>query len=611
MKLLSKIFSIFCLLACFAACEDIPMPYEINEEGEDNDSSIYYSSASLYNGWTLMRIGDNQPWSQGSSYTQATGYQKWDGADTKSNRAAEGLLVSPAFNTKALKTGKVKISFDNCVGYANNDAAYADHIKLLIAKTPDTGTYIAEDWKELDWKATHVSTDWTLTKDEVQIPEEYVNKEDIRIAFWFVTGSADKSVTFELKNFVIEEGVVGEGGEDKPVEGEGSGTKDDPYNVAAALSYTSTLAADTNSDPIFIKGYVTSFKSGEEPGNSFGNATYYLADTPEGTTTFLVYRGMSYGGAKFSSSEDLKVGDLVVIQSPVVNFKGNTPETVSGKAQIISINGKTKDGGDTPTPVGDSSKEKPYTVAQAQNGSGFGYVKGYIVGFADGKTLSEGARFTADGAVETNILIADKAGETELSKCMPVQLPTGAIRDALKLTNASNLGKQVTLYGSLEKYFGTAGLKSVTWALLDGKEVGKDPEKDEVINGDPKGTGTETDPYNVAGVLKYIATLGADKNSPNEVYVSGIVTNIKEIDTGQYGNATFTISDDAAGINEFQVYRCMSFGGAKFTDANAFKVGDKVVVKGLVVNFKGNTPETVQNKASLYSVNGAKQIKKR
>ena len=611
MKLLSKIFSLFCLLACFAACEDIPMPYEPQTEDDDNDSTIYYSSASLYNGWTLVKIGDNQPWSQGSSYTQATGYQKWDGAADKSNRAAEGLLISPAFKTNALKTGKVKISFDNCVGYAQNDAAFADHIKLLISKGASTSSYNAEEWKELNWKATHTSTDWTLTKDEVQLPDEYVNQENVRIAYWFVTGSADKSVTFELKNFVIEEGVAGEGGDDDPAKPKGSGTKDDPYNIAGALAYTSALAADTNSDPIYITGYVTSFKSGEEPGNSYGNATYYLADTPEGTTTFLVYRGMSYGGAKFSSADELQTGDLVVIQSPVVNFKGNTPETVSGKAQIITINGKAQDGGEDtpPTPAGESSKENPYTVAQALTASGYGYVKGYIVGYVDGKTLSEGARFSADGAVETNILIADKAGETDLSKCMPVQLPAGAIRDALKLTNASNLGKQATLYGSFEKYFGTAGLKSVTWALLDGKNIGKDPDVDEVISGTPKGTGTETDPYNVAGVLKYIATLGADKNSPSEVYISGTVTNVKEISV-QYGNATFTLSDDASGSNSFMVYRCMSFGGEKFTDDKAVKVGDKVIVKGLVVNYKGNTPETVQNQASLYSVNGATKIRR-
>lgn len=50
-----------------------------------------------------------------------------------------------------------------------------------------------------------------------------------------------------------------------------------------------------------------------------------------------------------------------------------------------------------------------------------------------------------------------------------VQLPTGAIRDALNLVNNdSNLGKQVKLQGNLETYFSKPGIKSVTDYVLGG-----------------------------------------------------------------------------------------------------------------------------------------------
>ena len=43
-----------------------------------------------------------------------------------------------------------------------------------------------------------------------------------------------------------------------------------------------------------------------------------------------------------------------------------------------------------------------------------------------------------------------------------VQLPAGEIRTALNIVdNESNLGKKVKLNGSIEKYFGAAGFKSV------------------------------------------------------------------------------------------------------------------------------------------------------
>ena len=48
-----------------------------------------------------------------------------------------------------------------------------------------------------------------------------------------------------------------------------------------------------------------------------------------------------------------------------------------------------------------------------------------------------------------------------------MQLPSGAVRSALNLAgNPGNLGKQVTLKGNIEKYFGVAGFKSTsayTW----------------------------------------------------------------------------------------------------------------------------------------------------
>ena len=44
-----------------------------------------------------------------------------------------------------------------------------------------------------------------------------------------------------------------------------------------------------------------------------------------------------------------------------------------------------------------------------------------------------------------------------------MQLPAGAVRDALNLqANPDNLGKKVKLSGTLEKYFGLPGLKSVS-----------------------------------------------------------------------------------------------------------------------------------------------------
>lgn len=122
----------------------------------------------------------------------------------------------------------------------------------------------------------------------------------------------------------------------------------------------------------------------------------------------------------------------------------------------------------TPTPTpgsGDGTSDKPYDVAQMLAGaSGTGiWMTGYIVGCVNDKSISTDAAFAAPFSNSANILVAASAGETDYTKCVPVQLPAGDVRTALNLVdNPTNLGKQVTLKGNCETYFSVAGLKSVS-----------------------------------------------------------------------------------------------------------------------------------------------------
>jgi len=132
---------------------------------------------------------------------------------------------------------------------------------------------------------------------------------------------------------------------------------------------------------------------------------------------------------------------------------------------------------------------------------------------------------------------------------------------------------------------------------------GKSVEVPETKTAEAKGTGTQADPYNVAGVLSYLNTLGADVTSPNEVYIKGKVKAITEQFGTQYGNATFTMIDEGFDA-VFTAYRVLYLGNKKYTEGDLLNEGDEVIVCGKVVNFRGNTPETSQNTAYLYSLNG-------
>ncbi|MCR5131987.1 MAG: DUF6359 domain-containing protein [Prevotella sp.] len=99
------------------------------------------------------------------------------------------------------------------------------------------------------------------------------------------------------------------------------------------------------------------------------------------------------------------------------------------------------------------------------------WVKGYIVGYVNGQAYDTGAVFGVEGCeVKTNLLLASwprwpitDPAETDVTKCVPVQLPSGDVRNALNLQeNPDNYGKEVKVLGYVLKYFNVPGVKNVT-----------------------------------------------------------------------------------------------------------------------------------------------------
>lgn len=111
---------------------------------------------------------------------------------------------------------------------------------------------------------------------------------------------------------------------------------------------------------------------------------------------------------------------------------------------------------------------KEYTVDEAKAAFVAGeslpaIVKCYIVGTINGQVYSDGCTFSASATANTNLLIAASPDETNPDNCMPVQLPSGAVRSALNLVdNPKNYKREIKLTGNIEKYFGVAGLKGVS-----------------------------------------------------------------------------------------------------------------------------------------------------
>ena len=150
----------------------------------------------------------------------------------------------------------------------------------------------------------------------------------------------------------------------------GTGTAADPYNSVAVANYCKTLEAGVESDKeVYIKGKVVSIK--EQFSTNFGNGSFYIADD-ETSEKFYIFRSLYLGNRKWTTNDpELKEGDEVVVCAKVMNYMGNTPETVANKTYLVSLNGKTA-GGTTPdTPTageakGDGTAANPFNSVAAQ-----------------------------------------------------------------------------------------------------------------------------------------------------------------------------------------------------------------------------------------------------
>ncbi|MBR5663815.1 MAG: hypothetical protein IKX01_03650, partial [Bacteroidales bacterium] len=142
---------------------------------------------------------------------------------------------------------------------------------------------------------------------------------------------------------------------DSDIEPAGSGTYEDPYNVARANKLIETGAY--TDDKVYVKGIVSKI---DDIGNTFGNATYYISDDGTAAGQLEVYRGFGLGGAKLNSG-DLKVGDEVIVYGQLILFGGSTQEITQGSQLAYQTGQENKPSDPTSgEATGDGTKENPY-----------------------------------------------------------------------------------------------------------------------------------------------------------------------------------------------------------------------------------------------------------
>ena len=492
---------------------DAPEQPETPETPETGKTLFAETFTTSLGAFTTQETAGNFAW-KFEEYN-GKGYAKVSGYANSASQEAESWLISPTINFAGVNAAY--IAFDYVINKGDASLAATNH-KVVVTDNY-TGDVATTTWVEVPFGAYNDNTWGFKSTGNIALPEAIMNKEAVVVAFKYNSTTANSS-TWEMNNLVIA-AVAGETPETpEPEEPEtpaceyinetfasdfgvfsteetvGSYPWVIDYSTAKATSYVDgTNNAATSwliSTPVDFTNETEAYVAFEyiiryaESGKVAENhqlliSADYAGDAAEATWVDLPYNAVEGSNWNTFYKANVAVPAEFLGKNGVVFALRYTATTKAGTWEVKNFkvaHGKVEASEpETPEEVAE------YTVAEAiaafTGTAKPAVVKGYIVGTINGQVYTEGCVFSGTAESKTNLLIADNPDETDYNNCMPVQLPTGKVRDALNLVdNPGNYKQLVTLTGSLEKYFGVAGLKNVKEYSFDG-DVPEQPEQPE------------------------------------------------------------------------------------------------------------------------------------
>ncbi|MCD8237266.1 MAG: choice-of-anchor J domain-containing protein [Prevotellaceae bacterium] len=273
---MKKHFSfIFAVAAAFAftACEDIPAPYEINNNGGGTETDVLLSESfatSLGSFQSVTTVADYN-WAVSYSCAQVTGYD----SSTKENNDAESWLVSPVMDFSEVTSAHV--SFDYILRYALAGTVAENHQILVSSDYQGRGKVGEATWEPLDFNLVQGS-DWDTwySSGNVNIPQKYMGG-NVTVALRYKSTTA-KASTWEVKNFVV---VEGEGDYDPNGGGEDEGMKTLPYSEAFETTFGGFKSETTSGSGEWIIDFKTAKATGYDNASKVTTAGSYYLVSPE------------------------------------------------------------------------------------------------------------------------------------------------------------------------------------------------------------------------------------------------------------------------------------------------------------------------------------------
>ena len=522
----------------------------------------------------------------------------------------------------------------------------ADLGPAKLSVNPDTVTFSAEEGAQdisilatRDWIVSGIPEEGWLTIDESGLASE--TERTLQLSVLENTGNNRTATLVFTIGFARVTLTVTQAGPEGEVD-LGDGSMDNPYTVAGVIAYLETLGKDVNSpNKVFVKGKVSDItgEKMEQFSTEYGNGTFKISD--DGTQTgaqFMAFRVLYLGNQRFTANDTaVKEGDDVIIYGNVVNYKGNTPETVQNSAFLYSLNGVDKGGAeDTPTPgegeaKGDGTLENPYNptaiaaiaaeLADNAVSEQSYYIKGKISKIATSKGVEQYFANSGDyGNASFYITDAeDGTGEFYIYQ-------TYYLGNRKWVTGDTDVavGDEVIIYGPVTKYVSSYGttletagkgasyIYSLNGQTEGGTEPGPGPQPGDADGLTPETAFTAEQAYD--WVVANLAD-GADTGE-QKYYVKGRVTSFyarngvdQNFANNSYHQASFYMNE--VSDKEFEAYQINYLGGETWTEGQAdVALGDEVIVYGPLKKYviassgKVIAETTSQGTAHLYSLNG-------
>ena len=415
-----------------------------------------------------------------------------------------------------------------------------------------------------------------------------------------ITGNNGSTSTFEI------EGVEVGGGEIAA----GAGSQDSPYNVAQVVALNPGSTTTAVESGIWVKGYIvgsmpTGGSSTTLAGTSFGLTDAATTNIVIGPTADCTDPSKCVGvqlptgtirNALNLSANPGNLGKVVALKGDVMKYCGGPG--IKNTSEYL-LDGSTVPDVPAGTPEGDGTAASPYNSVKALEVA---------------KALASGATTDADvyvkGKVSSIKELSTSFGNATYSITsegtnVAFDIFRGYYFNGDKFTSEDQLkvGDEVVVCGKLTNYMGNTPQMAQGGKIISINGQGGDTP-DIPSAGTPTGDGTATSPFNSLKAYQTTTALAADATTDTEYYVAGTVSSIKELSTS-FGNATYSITSEGT-TQAFDIFRGYYLNGDKFTSEDQLKVGDKVVVCGKLVNYKGNTPQMAQGSKIISIENGGK-----